>query len=412
MKTTIISLILFIIIILHTIVENKKYKEAYKDTLFKKVKKLQITLYILSFIAFFICLIINVSNQAILNTTTIILNCISIVILILPLSLNNLYLKYFKDEEKYSHIKTIVTNIYHKKLYKEFNKADINIIYIGKESPDNKIKTIEEKDIKVSLLKKNLHINTTNKKIVDKYLKDNTSIKEFDNLDNIYNIIKNARGTHDNFIRSLTYILRTYLSLIISYLLLLAAGFPIEYNLLCILSIKVLTIITSHYLYKKLPHDKDIMERKVKDKNILLGTQEIFLTTIEAFVIAFVCLVPYMYAISQGGTQALGNTLYLVTFICTQVLITFSKLNDSFFIINIIKSYKNLRLIIYTIFSIILVILFNKTTLLNTRNIELQNNISCLVLSLIPIIFVELTKLARFSTKKGKKKHELKNNKK
>jgi hypothetical protein len=31
MKTLIISLILFIIIILHTIVENKKYKEAYKD---------------------------------------------------------------------------------------------------------------------------------------------------------------------------------------------------------------------------------------------------------------------------------------------------------------------------------------------------------------------------------------------
>lgn len=410
MKTIIISIIMLIIIILHSIVENKIYNNSYKDTLYKKVKKLKILLYILAFISLCLCLIVNISSNK--ETITIILNCLSIVILFLPLSLNNLYIKYFHDEEKYSHIKTIVTNIYDKNIYKKFNKSDINIIYLSSESPDNKFKTIEEQDIKSSLLKKNIHIKTTNENIVNKYLKENTIIKEFTDLNKKYTIIENSRGIHDNFIRSITYLIRTYLTLIISYLLLIAAGFPIEYNLICILSIKILTIFTSHYVYKKLPYDKDIMERKVKDKDILLGTQEIFLTTIEAFVTAFVCLVPYMYAISQGGTQALGNTLYLVTFICTQVLITFSKLNDSFIIINIIKSYKNIKLIIYTILSIIIVIFLNTSTILNTRNIELHNNLSCIMFSLIPIAFIEFTKLARYSTKKGKKKHELKNNKK
>lgn len=413
--TTIISLILLIVILIHSIVERKNNKEVYKDTLYQKTQKLKIFLYILSVISFFICLIINIvsnPNPTTKETITIIINCISLVILFLPLSLNNLYIKYFKDEEKYSHIKTIITNKYDKNLYKKFKIADINIIYLSEDTPDSKLKTIEEFEFKKSFLKKNLHIKTSNSKLLDKYLKENTIIKETKNLNTLYNKIENARGVHDNYIRSITYLIRTYLTLIISYISLQIAGFPIEYNLLCITCIKVLTIINSHYLYKTLPYDKDIMERKVKDKNILLGTQELFLTIIESFIVAFACLVPYMYAISQGGTQALGNTLYLVTFICTQLLITISKLSDSFILINFIKSLKNIKLITFIIVTIILIIILNTTTFLNTKNIELKNNISCLLFSLIPVLFIEITKLARYSTMKGKKKNELKNNKK
>ena len=39
-------------------------------------------------------------------------------------------------------------------------------------------------------------------------------------------------------------------------------------------------------------------------------------------------------------------------------------------------------------------------------------NISCILFSLIPIVSIEITKLARYFTLKGKKKNENKNNKK
>ncbi len=412
----IITLITLSIIVIYKIFQRKKYNKVYKDTLYYKTNKLIKILYLLSILIFLILIILNIfTTESTLSFKTIlniILNSLSISILLTPLTIDNLYITYFKDEEKYSHIKTIITNKIDKKLLSKFKKANINIILLSEDTQDLKLNTIEEKDFKKSYLSKNIHIKTDNLKLLDKYINKENTIKEFKNLNSLYETIYKARGTHDNYIRNLKYILFTYLSIIVSFIFFICMGFPLIYNLSLALILKLFTILTSNYIYKYLPYDKDIMERKVKDKNILLGKQEIFFTIIQSFCISFAASIPYMYTLSQGATQALGNTLYFLIFIYAELFMIFSNLSDSFILVNIFKSIKNLRLVLFTIISILLVLFFNFIGIFETRNVYLKNNISSFIFSFIPIIFNELTKLSRYLSMKGKKKHELKNNKK
>jgi hypothetical protein len=122
-------------------------------------------------------------------------------------------------------------------------------------------------------------------------------------------------------------------------------------------------------------------------------------------------LIPYMYTLSQGGSTELANTLFYIVFLSNELFIVFSNLSDSFIIINIFKNIKNLRLLIYTIITILMIIFLNYCHIFNTRNIYIQNNISAILFSLVPIIFIELTKLSRYLTMKGNNKNEYKNNK-
>lgn len=412
----IISAILLVLIIILNIYQKRKAVEIYKDTLYQKSNKLKKTLYLLSCLTFIVVLIINLivlgNDPSIKTTITYLVNSLSMLILISPLTLSNLYINYFKNEEKISHTKTIITNKIDDKLLKKFKKADINIILLSQEKQNLKLKVIEEIQIKKSLLTKNIHINTDNLNILDKLINKENTIKEFKNIKKLYNDIYNARGTHDNYIRNIKYIIRTYLSLIISYIFLLIMGFPVVYNILLVIILKIFTILTSTLVYKKLPYDKDIMERKVKNKKILLGKQETFLTIIESFCVSFAITLPYMFVLSQGSSQELANTLYYIVFIYIELFLTFSNISDSFIIVNVFQSIKNIRLIFYTIISILLVLFFNYTSIFNTRNIYLQNNLSSILFSLVPVIFIELTKLSRYLSMKGKKKNELKNNKK
>lgn len=412
----IISVILLCIIIIYTIYEKRKIKNVYKDTLYNDTNKLKRLLHLLSCLTFIIFFMINVlDNNTNLNTHTIIksiINSLSIAILVSPLTLSNLYITSFKEEEKKSHIKTIITNTISQKLLKQFKKANINIILLSPKENDLKIKVIEESQIKKETLTKNIQIKTNNLEILDKMINKDTTIKEFQNIEELYIDIYNARGTHDNYIRNIKYIIRTYLSIIISFFFLLVTGFPLIYNLLLSLLLKICTILTSKYIYKYLPYDTDIMERKVKEKNIFIGAQEVFLTIIESFCVAFAVTIPYMFTLSQGGSQEFANTLYFNVFILTELFLIFSNLSDSFIIKNIFKSIKNIRIIVFVIFSILLMVLFNYTSIFHTRNIYFQNNLSCLLFSMIPIFFNEITKLSRYLSKKGKQKNEFKNNKK
>ena len=412
----IISLCLFIFIIIINFIIIKKKSITYKSKLYQKTSNLVKFLYLITFLLFVISLIINLTingnNPSTKATITYIVNSLSIAILCLPVSLQNLYRINFKDEEKFSHIKTIVTNIIDKKYLKKFTKAGINLIILSKENTDIKINTINEEEINKKALTKNILIKTDNPKIIEKYINKEDTLYEFNNLNIPYEKIKKARGVHDNYIRTIKYLMITYLPLILSYFCLSLLGFPTIYNLLLVILLKIFTMLTSNFLYRHLPYDKDIMERKVKDKNILFGKQELFLTIIISFFIFFAITLPYMSSLSQGGSIQLANTLFILVFIYSNLFLTFSTLSDSPLIINIIKSYKNIRLIIFLIICILLIVIFNFTTYFNTRNIYLHNNISCILFGLISIIIIEITKLARFTSLKGKKKNESKNNKK
>ncbi len=411
-----ISVFILFGIIIYNIYLNKKYSNSYKNELYKKINKLKIFLYTTSILMFFVSLIFNIINNnmdsSFNNTITCLLNSLSITILFMPLSLTNLYEKTFNDEEKYSHVKTIVTNIINPSYIKKFNRAGINVIILSELENNLKFKTIEESEIEKKYLKKNIIIKTKNNHILDKIINKEDVYYEFDNLSDSYNKIYHARGVHDNYIRALKYLITTYLPLYLTYIFLNILRFPVCYNLLLVMLLKIFTIITSKYLYKNLPYDIDLMKRKPKNRNIVFGSQELSFTLLESCYIFFLLNIPYMLIEAQGGTQAFANTLFYILFIYINLFLTYSYLSESNIIKNIIKSLKNISLIIFTITCIALTLFFNFTTYFETKNIEMHNFMSCIGFGFISVFLNELIKLARFTTTKGKKKNESKNNKK
>lgn len=403
----IISGFLLLIIIILKIIIIKRHSNINKTELLKKAKKLNILLYLLSFLIFIIYIVISLITKEITNfkeTITIIVNSLSISLLIIPLSINTLYYTSFKDEEKINRTKTIITNIFDIKYIRKFNKAGINVIIITKEELDTKIKQINEDEIDSNLLRKNLIIRSTNKKIIDKYLDKDLTYYEFKDLDDAYNKIYNTRGVHDNYIRTIKYNITTYLPLVLSFIVLCLMGFPITYNILLVLLLKIYTILNSEFIYKKMSYDTDIMKRYPKPLNVFIGTQEVLISIIISFCISFTLTIPYMYVLSQGGSIEFANTLFILIFIYINVFMTLSYISESMLLKNIIKVFKSLRLIIYILGSIGITFIFYYSSYFKTRNIGIHNYLGSLAFALIPVLLYELTKLARYTTTKRRKR--------
>jgi hypothetical protein len=111
-----------------------------------------------------------------------------------------------------------------------------------------------------------------------------------------------------------------------------------------------------------------------------------------------------MYVLAKDAGILFANTIYFVIFAITNNLLTYYYLNDSSFILNIIKNITKIRIHIFTIISIIFIILINFNNYFLTRNIGIQNILGCLIISITGILILELTKLARFISTKGRKK--------
>ena len=414
MINILISIIIIILLITYNIYTNKKNKHVYKKDLYNKVKKIKILCYLISIIIFILFFIINLipigNNPTTKEVFICIINSLSVALLSIPISLDSLYVRFFNNEEKYSHTKTIVTNIYNEELINKFNKADINVILLS--NTKTKLKTIKEDEITSKILNETIQIKTNDLKIIDKKIKKETTIKELNSLEDLYHKIEQSRGTNDNYVRTIKYLVSTYLSLILSYIFISIMSFPVYYNLLIVCILKLYTLIKTEYLYKSLPYDKDIMERKVKPLDVIMGNQEILFLIMESFIISFAITIPYMYILASGASKEFATTMSIVITIIINTLISYYYLNDTSFIINIFKEIKNIRLHIFTLLSIILIIIVNFTTYFGTKNITLYNNFGGIAISSIFIVLLEIPKLARFISTKGNKKHANKNNKK
>ena len=414
MINILISIIIIILLITYNIYTNKKNKHVYKKDLYNKVKKIKILCYLISIIIFILFFIINLipigNNPTTKEVFICIINSLSVALLSIPISLDSLYVRFFNNEEKYSHTKTVVTNIYNEDIINKLNTADINVILLS--NTKTKLKTIKEDEITSKILNETIQIKTKDLKIIDKKLNKETTIKELNSLEDLYHKIEQSRGTNDNYVRTIKYLVSTYLSLILSYIFISIMSFPVYYNLLIVCILKLYTLIKTEYLYKSLPYDKDIMVRKVKPLDVIMGNQEILFLIMESFIISFAITIPYMYILASGASKEFATTMSIVITIIINTLISYYYLNDTSFIINIFKEIKNIRLHIFTLLSIILIIIVNFTTYFGTKNITLYNNFGGIAISSIFIVLLEIPKLARFISTKGNKKHANKNNKK
>ena len=414
---TLLEIILILLVLGMIIFENifvfKKSKDESYDELFISVKKLVMIMYSLAIFVFLFAFIYNftiLTEINLKNIWQIMVKAFTIAIILMPLLIKFLYSISIKDAEKYSHIKTVVTNLYEPQKIKKLNRAGINVIVLTNKTIDSKIKVITEDEINKKILQHNLIIKTNKHNILKKYFKENLVAYEFDNLDNILKLVYTSRGIHDNYIRTLKYNVISYVPLLICYCAFIIADFPVGYNLLLVCFLKAYIILSSIFVYKKMPYDTDIMERKPKPLKVLMGGQEWFICLIEALGISFSLSLPYMYVLSHGASQALANTLFLIIYIFSNVFVTISLLSENNFLKNMIKFLQNKYLLFYFVISVGITLLFNFTRFFETRNIEWQNYLSAVFFALIPVFILELTKFARFTTIRKSGKNESKNN--
>lgn len=396
------------------IINYKKYPTINKESLLlQHEKKLCKILTIISVILIPFLLITNhiLNGYTLINN---ILNTLSVIILLLPISIHNLYNTYIKNEEETLYTKTIITTKeISKKLLKQINKSHINVVFITTKETNLNLPIINKEDIKTKELRKNIIINSNSyKTIINKYNQKLNYIYT-DNVEETYNTIIESRGVCDNYIRTIKYNIITNSSLLLSmFFINYIMGFPFPYTLSLTLLIKLSTLLISHHIYNKLPYDTDINTRTIRDKNIYLYKQEKFLMFFQISLIMIGMSLPYMYFIAYGTTLTYANTVLFLTFIFSNIFLTIVNLSEEITFKNIIKTFKSLPIIIYIISLIIITIILYYLNTFQTEQISLRNYLASAFVALISTIIYDITKFARYTTLKGSKINEHKNNKK
>lgn len=370
----IITLIIIFIFLICTLIINKKYhveKETHTYIELKKISKILFVITLILFIIEFILLYFK-TNSIIKSLYM----SICIAILLVPITFVNLYKIIFKDEYKYVHIKQVITNLnVDKKTLNKYRFAGI--------------------------------------KLTDKYeKKDLEIVEENEDLDKLYDKIVKSRSVHNNFLKIIKYNIISYIPILISYIFLPIMGFPFDYSLSLSLLIKLYLFLTSILLYKNLPYDKDVERRQPATPDFFIEKQEIFFSIFEGFFISVGINIVYMYLLIMGGDLNQANTILMTMYLLSNIINTLVHYSERPLYKNIFISLKNYYYIIYFIITILFTILINYITIYNTVNIGLRNYFASLSVAFVFSITYEIIKLARYTTVKGDKNNEYKNNKK
>ena len=412
----IVALIIFLITIIGIIYIIKTTKKE-KNILHTHTKKLNIILIILSFILFISSLIINLINideYSIKNIIDTIFNSISIGLIPLPITTSIIYYIFDCSKNEYYHIKTIISNEdIPKSLYNKLRKAHINLIIVSEKNPSLEIKELKKEQLNKNIIKtKSFFINSKDYNNILDLFSNKDEVIYSTNVSSTYKEIIDSRGNEDNYIRTIKYLISSYLPLILSVLLFWFTSFPFTSNLLLIVTIKVYTLITSLFVYKNMPFDTDIKLRYPKPSKVFIPSQELLLNVIQSFLVFFILTIPYMYILTLGGSEKFVTTIYLITFIYANIFLTYVNYSESSMLKNIFVSLKNIKLDIMVLVSIAFTIIINYIHIFNTTNIGIRNYFGCVLFAFIGTIIFDITKFARFITIRGDKKHETKNHKK
>lgn len=229
-----------------------------------------------------------------------------------------------------------------------------------------------------------------------------------DDLQSLFDNLHDARGLVDNYIKSITFVIVATLLLSLGYIIVLLNGFPINLSLTNALIIKLLIIITSRYIYPKLPYDTDLMIRKPRIENKLYNKQEIFLIVFQLLFMIFGLSIPFMFFMTGGINYDTCFLIMLITYLYMLFFYTLMMLTEKILLKNILYLFKNIYLVLY------LILIVGCSLLLNNilKYISIRNYLACAIVALLSIIFYDFIKFARYTTIRKEVKNEVKNNKK
>lgn len=229
-----------------------------------------------------------------------------------------------------------------------------------------------------------------------------------DDLQSLFDNLHDARGLVDNYVKSITFVIVATLLLSLGYIIVLLNGFPINLSLTNALLIKLLIIITSRYIYPKLPFDTDLMIRKPRIENKLYNKQEMFLIVFQLLFMIFGLSIPFMFFMTGGIDYDICFLIMLITYLYMLFFYTLMMLTEKILLKNILYLFKNIYLLLY------LILIVGCSLLLNNifKYISIRNYLACAIVALLSIIFYDFIKFARYTTIRKDVKNEIKNNKK
>ncbi|WHE07889.1 calcium-translocating P-type ATPase, SERCA-type [Thermoanaerobacterium thermosaccharolyticum] len=220
-----------------------------------------------------------------------------------------------------------------------------------------------------------------------------------DNFATIVAAIEEGRTIYENIKKSIHYLLSCNIGEILVLLIATLAGMPMPLKPIHILWVNLVTDSLPALALGVEPADKDIMTKKPRPKNEnIFADGLMFRIPIEGIMIGLVSFIAFLFGLRENLTNARTMAFAVLTFSQISQAMN-ARSNKSIFKVGLLKNKYMVLALAVSIFLQLVVILTPLNAIFDIKNINIYDWDIVILLSLTPIIIMEIVKALFFKTK-------------
>lgn len=220
-----------------------------------------------------------------------------------------------------------------------------------------------------------------------------------DNFATIVAAIEEGRTIYENIKKSIHYLLSCNIGEILVLLIATLAGMPMPLKPIHILWVNLVTDSLPALALGVEPADKDIMTKKPRPKNEnIFADGLMFRISIEGIMIGLVSFIAFLFGLRENLTNARTMAFAVLTFSQLSQAMNVRS-NKSIFKVSLLKNKYMVLALAVSIFLQLVVILTPLNAIFGIKNINIYDWDIIILLSLSPIIIMEIVKALFFKTK-------------
>ncbi|AST56342.1 ATPase [Thermoanaerobacterium thermosaccharolyticum] len=220
-----------------------------------------------------------------------------------------------------------------------------------------------------------------------------------DNFATIVAAIEEGRTIYENIKKSIHYLLSCNIGEILVLLIATLAGMPMPLKPIHILWVNLVTDSLPALALGVEPADKDIMTKKPRPKNEnIFADGLMFRIPIEGIMIGLVSFIAFLFGLRENLTNARTMAFAVLTFSQLSQAMN-ARSNKSIFKVGLLKNKYMVLALAVSIFLQLVVILTPLNAIFDIKNINIYDWDIIVLLSLSPIIIMEIVKALFFKTK-------------
>jgi len=221
-----------------------------------------------------------------------------------------------------------------------------------------------------------------------------------DNFATIVAAIEEGRTIYENIKKSIHYLLSCNIGEILVLLIATLAGMPMPLKPIHILWVNLVTDSLPALALGVEPADKDIMTKKPRPKNEnIFADGLMFRISIEGIMIGLVSFIAFLFGLRENLTNARTMAFAVLTFSQLSQAMNVRS-NKSIFKVSLLKNKYMVLALAVSIFLQLVVILTPLNAIFDIKNINIYDWDIVILLSLTPIIIMEIVKALFFRNKK------------